>query len=275
MEQNALWKSTVARKLIAITLLIVLLTLSVTVLSKAASDPARYEKTLAALDEKEMTVLKMTGASAAAATAIAAVPGDSTTPVADELAELSSYFVIILTVIVVEKCLVAAIGHVSFAYLIPAACLLAIAGIVLEAGTFKRWALKVGIFGLVICILIPFCMGVSTLIEQTATYEETLEEAQQITEEISENTDDEGNFITKAWDKITGGITGLAKRGEDLFVDFLGSIAVLLATSCIIPVVVLLLAFWAIKMLFGVDVNLPAGLPKKMAGKFHKHGPTE
>lgn len=275
MENEELWKSNVAKKLIAITLLIVLLTLSVTVFSKSASDPARYEKTLTALEDKEMTVLKMTGASAAAATAIAAVPGDATTPVADELAELSSYFVIILTVIVVEKCLTAAIGHVAFTFLIPAACLMAIAGVVMEAGALKRWALKIGVFGLVMCILIPFCMGVSGMIEQTAAYEQTLEEAQQITDEISENTDEEGNFITKAWDKIKGGVSGLADRGEELFVDFLESIAILLATSCVIPLAVLLLAVWAIKLVFGVQVDLPTGLPKKMAGKFHKHRPTD
>ena len=275
MEEQDLRKQEITKKLIAVALLVVFLVLSATVFDSAASDPARYEKTLASLEEKEVTVLEMTGASAAISTAIAAVPGDATTPVAEELADLASCFVLILTVIVVEKFLVAMIGHVAFAYLIPAACALAAVGVVFEASVLKRWAVKLGIFGLVMCLVIPFSMSAADLIEETvgadAGYEQTIEQAQQISEEINENTDEEGNFITKAWDKITGGISGLADRGEEMFVNILESIALMLATSCVIPIAVLLIAFWALKMLFGVQINIPTDIHKRMSAKFRRH----
>lgn len=275
MEEQELQRREILKKVIAVTLLVALLALSATVFDKAASDPARYEQTLASLKEKEATVLKMTGASAAVSTAIAAVPGDATTPVAEELADLASCFVLILTVIVVEKFLVAVIGHVAFAYLIPAACLLAAAGVLLETSTLKRWAIKLGVFGLVMCLVIPFSMGAADIIEKTVDvdYDQTIEQAQQITDEISESTDEEGNFLTKAWDKITGGISGLADRGEELFVDIVESIALMLATSCVIPIGVLLIAFWAIKILFGVQITIPAGLSGKVTGRFRRHRP--
>lgn len=277
METKTITRREIVIKVIAIVLLAALLILSVTVFSKAASDPDRYERTLTALDEKEATVLKMTGASAAVATAIAAVPGDATTPVADELADLASYFVIVLTVIIVEKYLVAVIGHVAFTYLIPAACLLAMAGVLLEMGTVKRWAVKLGVFGLILCLVIPLSMGASNIIEKKAdaTYEATIDEAREITEEITENTDSEGNFITKAWDRITGGVSNLTERGEKLFVDFLESIAVMLATSCVIPIVVLLAAFWAIKALFGLRIDFSADRLKKRFGRSRKDAPTD
>lgn len=273
MKDQDLLRREIAKKLIAVALLAVMLALSVTVLDRAASDPARYERTLASLDEKEATVLKMTGASAAVSTAIAAVPGDATTPVAEELADLASCFVFILTVIVVEKFLVAVIGHVAFAYLIPAACLLAAAGIVLRMRLLKQWAVKLGLFGLIMCLVIPFSMGAADIIEKTVDtdYEQTIEQAQQITEEISESTDEEGNFLTKAWGKITGGISGLADRGEELFVNILESIAMMLATSCIIPIAVLLIAFWAIKMLFGVQITIPTDICGKLFGRFRRN----
>lgn len=260
METETIKRSGIVTKVIAVVLLAALLIVSVAVFSKAAGDPARYVKTLASLDAREKTVLEMTAASAAAATAIAAVPGDATTPVADELADLASYFVVIMTVVIVEKYLVAVIGYAAYAYLIPAGCVLGIVGTLLGKGPWKRWAIKLGVCGLLISLAIPFSMGVSELIEAKAdvTFEATLDEAQQITEEINENTDEEGNFITKAWDKITGGISGLADRGEELFVDFLESIAVLLATSCVIPIAVLLAALWAIKTFFGVSFHMPA-----------------
>ena len=77
--------------------------LSMTVLSKVASDPKNHQKTITELDEKKADVLKLTATSAAAPTAIAAILGDSTTPVANKLADLTSYFLIILTAIFLEN----------------------------------------------------------------------------------------------------------------------------------------------------------------------------
>ena len=80
------------RKAAAVLVLLLVMILSVTVFSKAASDPENHEETIEALDEKKEDVLKLTATSAAAATALAAIPGDATTPVANKMADLSSYF---------------------------------------------------------------------------------------------------------------------------------------------------------------------------------------
>ena len=73
-------------KLALVAAALVIMLFSMAVLSKAASNPENHKKTIAALDEKKADVLKLTAASAAASTAIAAIPGDSTTPVANKLA---------------------------------------------------------------------------------------------------------------------------------------------------------------------------------------------
>lgn len=218
MENEALWKKTTAIKLIAVTLLIVLLTLSVTVGDKYFSNPEHYSQTLSALDDKEEKVLTLTGSCATAATLLAAVPDDATTPVADEIADLASTFAIVLSVIFIEKYSVTLIGHMAFRYLFPLAILLLIAGILSNRFFLKRWAIKLGIFGAIVCFIIPFAMDVSGLIENTADYkiEQTIAEAEEISEEISENTDSEGNFFTKVLEKIKGGITGLMDRANDL-----------------------------------------------------------
>ena len=80
------------RKAAAVLVLLLVMILSVTVFSKAASDPENHAETIEALDEKKEDVLKLTATSAAAATALAAIPGDATTPVANKMADLSSYF---------------------------------------------------------------------------------------------------------------------------------------------------------------------------------------
>ena len=253
--------------LIAAALIVMLL--SIFVISKAAADPANHTQTLEALDEKKTDVLTMTATSAGAATAIAAIPGDATTPVANKLADLTSYFLIILMVIFLEKYLVTLTGYATFNILIPIACVLFIAGIVAARRTLKVWAAKVAVFGVVIFLIIPASMKVSSIIEETheISMENTIQEAEEITEEINESTDSDGNIIEQALDKLAGGVSGLLDKGEQILNQFIESIAVMFVTSCLIPIAVLMFVLWLVKMMFEVQINVPRELPKKIARK--------
>ena len=106
-------------------------------------------------------------------------------------------------------------------------------------------------------MIIPFSMNVSAMIEKTyeSTMEETVKEAQDITNEIEKNTDSEGNIIEKALSKIKDGISGLLEKGEELLNQFIELIAVMLVTSCLIPIFIFLFMIWFIRMLFGVQIN--------------------
>ena len=250
--------------LIAAALIVMLL--SIFVISKAATDPANHTQTL---DEKKADVLTMTATSAGAATAIAAIPGDATTPVANKLADLTSYFLIILMVIFLEKYLVTLTGYAAFNILIPIACALFIAGIVAARRTLKVWAAKVAVFGVVIFLIIPASMKVSSIIEETheISMENAIQEAEEITEEINESTDSDGNIIEQALDKLAGGVSGLLDKGEQILNQFIESIAVMFVTSCLIPIAVLMFVLWLVKMMFEVQINVPRELPKKIARK--------
>ena len=240
------------KKLAWVAVALVIMVLSMTVVSKAASNPENHKKTIEALDEKKADILKLTATSAAASTAIAAIPGDATTPIANKLTDLTSYFLIILVVIFLEKYLVTLTGYATFSILIPAACVLFAAA-----------------FGLVIFMIIPFSMNVSAMIEKTyeSTMEETVKEAQDITNEIEKNTDSEGNIIEKALSKIKDGISGLLEKGEELLNQFIELIAVMLVTSCLIPIFIFLFMIWFIRMLFGIQINVPKGVSKQIAAK--------
>ena len=234
------------KKIAAVLVLFVVLLLSVNVFSKAASDPENHTKTIEALDEKKADVLKLTAASAAASAAIAAIPGDATTPVANKLADLTSYFLIILVVVFLEKYLVTLTGYAAFSILVPAACILLGVGICLNRTFLKMLALKVAAFALVIFMIIPISMNVSAIIEETydSSVEAVMEETEEITNEINESTDSEGNIIDKALSKITDGITGLLEKGEEVLNHFIEMIAVMLVTSCLIPILVVLFMVW-------------------------------
>ena len=98
-------------------------------IAKMASDPARYAKTIAALDEKKKTVMELTAASTASSAAITLIPGDVATPLADKLADISGYFVIVICALYLEKYLLTILGLVAFRFMIPAACVILSVGI--------------------------------------------------------------------------------------------------------------------------------------------------
>ncbi len=275
MEDSGSRKVEIAIKLAAVLVLAALLVLSATAGDDYFSDPTHYPQTLASLENKQAQVLKLTGACATTATLLAAVPDDATTPVADELADLASTFAIVLSVIFIEKYSLTLIGHAAFGCLFPAVCLFGIAGILFKKPFLKRLAIKLGIFGAIICLIIPFAMDVSDLIEKTSEYkiEQTITEAEGISDEINESKDDEGNFFTKAWEKITGGVSGLLDRASDLLKNTLETAAVLLATACIIPIAVLFATAWMIKLLFYMQINIPDDLSKRVAARFRRRGP--
>ena len=97
---------------------------SIFVIAGYAASPEFHAATIASLDEKTGTVLELTAASTAASAAITLLPGDTATPIADKLAELSSYFLIVISAIYLEKYLTTITGYAAFVILIPAACLL-------------------------------------------------------------------------------------------------------------------------------------------------------
>lgn len=261
------------RKIAAAAVLLVILLLSVTVISKAAGDPENHAKTIETLDEKKADVLKLTAASAAASTALAAVPGDATTPVANKLADLTSYFLIILMVLFLEKYLVTLTGYAAFSILIPAACILLAAGICLNRTFLKMLAAKTAAFGLVLFLIIPVSMNVSAVIEETyeSSVEATVREAQEITDDINESTDSEGNVVEKALSKLKDGVSGLLEKGEDLLNYFIETIAVMLVTSCLIPIVVLFFMVWFVRILFGIQIDLSKTMPKRITSNSSGH----
>lgn len=88
------------------------------------------------LDDKKTTTLELTAAATAASAAITLIPGDAGTPIADKLADLSSYFLIVVCAIYLEKYLVTITGLAAFKLLIPIGCIL----LSLCFGFKKIWA---------------------------------------------------------------------------------------------------------------------------------------
>ena len=105
-------------------LLLVVAILSMTVVSKVATSPESYQSTIKSIDEKKAAVMGVTATAAVTSTALAMIPGESTTPIANQIMDLSSYLLIVVCALVLEKSLLTVAGYLAFNFLIPIACLL-------------------------------------------------------------------------------------------------------------------------------------------------------
>lgn len=112
----------IVKKIIIIIVLFSIAVFSNVHIAKQASNPEKYAKTINSIDEKKATVAKITFAADAASIAIAAIPSDTTTPLAEKILDVTSYLVIALCALVLEKTLLTALGWFVFAILIPVVC---------------------------------------------------------------------------------------------------------------------------------------------------------
>ena len=289
------------KKRIAAVVLLLVAILSVTVFGKYASAPENLQKTIASLDEKKQTVMELTAASTVTSALITLLPGDTATPIAEKMADVSGYLLVVLCAIYLEKYLVTITGYVAFTYLIPIACGLWILNLVFENATVRKLAAKLAVFGIAIFLVVPASVKISDLIGDTyqAQIEATIEDARN-TQNILENSDpgndtgeaEIGTGTTEAatantqekansesgsvsnifdWAKdayssakdsvanveenVTISTEELVQKVENSLNHFIEAVAVMIITSCVIPMLVLLLFFWMVKIVLDVDLS--------------------
>lgn len=287
--------------IIAVILLLVAI-LSVTVIGKNVSAPENHQKTIASLDEKKQTVMELTAASTVTSALITLLPGDTATPIAEKMADVSGYLLVVLCAIYLEKYLVTITGYVAFTYLIPIACGLWILNLFFANATVRKLAAKLAVFGLAISLVVPASVKISDLIGDTyqAQIEATIEDAKNtqnilensgvvddtnatettgtdaagtvtgnVQEKENNNSDSVSNIFDWAKDAISGAKDSVANVVENVTVStedlvqkvenslnhFIEAVAVMIITSCVIPMLVLLLFFWMVKIVLDVDLS--------------------
>ena len=84
---------------------------------------------------------------------------------------------------------------------------------------------------------------------------------------------DEGGilgFFQGAIDTVTGGISSAVEGAQESLNQFIESLAVMLVTSCLIPLLVLLFYFWMAKILLGVNIDIPTVASTLNPAKVHR-----
>lgn len=245
--------------------LVIVALFSIFVAAKYATSQEFHKKTLESLDEKRETVMELTGASTGVSVAITMIPGDAATPIADKLADLSSAFLLVLCAIYLEKYMVTLTGYATFYILIPAACALLLWDTIRRSDACRYMAKKLIILGLAIVIAIPSSVKVSDLIETTyqESIQETIDTAKETSEAIEKDAEAEGTgkestgLFSDLLNKVQETASGAIDKLEDSLNNFIEALAVLIVTSCVIPILVILFFVWIIKIALNADIRLP------------------
>lgn len=277
-------------RIVMIVLCIVIALVSNIVLSKNYSSPEYTvnKKTITYLDEKKTTALELCAGATALSAAITLIPGDTGTPIAEKLTDLSGYFLIVVSAIYLEKYLLTILGALTFRWLIPAAMIAIALYFGIRRDFFWKLGVKILILGLAVYAVIPVSVHVSQLIYNT--YQESIdttlaetenlisqtEKNAQSSTESDQNSGDEGFFaglVDKAKDTIeqakdTASIA--TEQFKYMLNKFIDGLAVLIVTTCLIPILVMVFFVWIVKMILGTAITQPAamvpGITKKDSG---------
>ncbi|MCR4955877.1 MAG: hypothetical protein K6A30_04260 [Lachnospiraceae bacterium] len=292
------------KKCVIVILLLAISVLSFTKVASYASNPENHKKAIEKLDEKRDVVLKMTAASTGTAVAITLLPGDTATPIAEKMTDLSGYFLVILGALFLEKYMLTLSGLAAFKVLVPMACVLLGIRLFSDNSVWTKLAIKVLGLAAAILLLVPTSVAMMNVIEDT--YDVAVTEVDDVSEEvleedIKEDTKEEAkeevkedahwydsvlNFAEKVKDKANDmkdkvedtvsaiDIKKITSSAEEALNRFIEGIAVMIVTSCVVPVLVLVFYVWLIKTFLSVDIHVE-GLQKLRIAKKKEDGKLE
>ena len=263
------------QKILICALIVLLAVTSFFFIANMASSPETHKNTTASIEEKIDTVLKLSAASTASSALISAIPDDTATPIAEKLADFTEYFLFILCVLYSEKYLMAIIGAGTFKVLIPLACAIAIVAVCAESEPMKRLASKIAVFGVCLFIIVPISIRVSDMIYDSyeTRIEDVIVSAEELSDETAEITAEKSESgVSGVLSKLGKTVSGLVNKASELLNDFVEAMAVMIVTSCVIPVLVLLFFVWLIKILTGAEISVPKPPRPGRRKKIHTPG---
>lgn len=265
--------------------LVVLALLSGFVARPHFADTKTWDSTIEVIDQKKGNVLALTASCVALSAGITALPGDTGTPVAEQLAQLSGNLGIVLAVLYLEKYLLTILWSVGLGILIPFALVLfavslGIHGRWSTSAVLRRVATRVLVVAMIGMALVPASVWVSQKVDET--YQVSIEQAEQKatsaaeassskSEKKSEAKTDKNVLeqLTEGASSLLTSVTDSAKSMTDEVVqqvtDLIEGVIVMIVTSCVIPLLVLAAFLWLGHTLLGIDISGPTNY---LTGRF-------
>ena len=258
-EERDLEERPLKSKVINAGVLVVAALISLLLLANIASSPSTYSGMYETLDEKKLNVMGLAATTTAASAAISVLPDDTGSAIANKLADFASYF------------LLTTFGFLAFGILIPMACVLFAIAVFLRRGTLtkvnlQRLGTKLTAFGLALALVVPASVWLTDNIDKTfdesiaASNAAAQQATQELEESVQEDTQEDKGLLEGIADAMQDGFTAITQGVQDAL-DNLGqqlnnmidTVAVMVVTSCLIPLIVLMVFLQVVKIITGLD----------------------
>ena len=226
------------------------------------------------VENSSNTVMRFSAATLATSVAISALPDDFATPLAESLADMNIYFVAILVVLFLEKILIQYGIKIAFAIVIPLACLAGALAIGIKKGVLKNLALRLCILGLAVAFVVPCSTHVTNIVaaDLTAYVDNTIEETTEGADKLNEAM--EGGAEEKTmFEKLSDLFQTAIHDVSDLMMHFqnnirrcMNSIAILILTNCLMPLLTFFILKWILKETFQIVIPMMPARRHRDAG---------
>ena len=270
-----------AKTLVKVLLAVFFILLSIFVLAYEVPKCKFVQETVESLEKSRNQIMDFSGATITTSLAITALPDDFGTPLADTLADMNTYFVFVFAVIFVEKLLMIEGIRLAFVYVVPAALVLYILGLLSTKDRIKEFGIKLFIFGMAVVLVIPISTHFTKKIcaDYLVYVDETINEANDGAEKVNEimsTEEDEATIFDKlsnAFKTAIDGMSDLLAYFENVLKKFANSIAIMIVTTFILPLFVLMIFRWLLNELFTLNLAVPQA--KVMLPGKHKEEKAE
>lgn len=253
------------------------------------TNPDTYTLITNILDEKKSNVTGLLAASTSTSTLITLIPGDVGTPIADQLAQLSSLFLLILSFLYMEKYLLTLIGAL-LAWGIAISSILVLVSIWLPKDDINQKlhyiSQKLVIFVTVLFLVIPISTTVTHMVD--LTYESSIQETvntavdSQTQEEVTQETDESKSWWENVADTLTSAVTSVSESAQQTYEwaqsalnNFVEATAVMIVTSCVIPLLTLVIVVWMAKTILENSTGKSIPVSTKQIPVVNKYLPKE
>ena len=227
--------------------------------AKLLEETEVYTNTVEVLDEKKGNVMGMTAALVGTSTLITGLPDDMGTPVAEQLMDMTDWLLLVLCVVFLVKYGLTMLWGLACKVLIPLACILFLADLLGQKQALRQVWMKLAVLSMVFLAAIPLGVKSAEMIEKT--YETSItamaENGDELAQMMEAETEEKENWLQTIFGKVKDSAEAKLEKAKEVLVRYTEQTAVMLVTSCLIPVAVLLFLFWVSKMVIGLDVALP------------------
>ena len=228
-------------------------------------DRGFIKDSIKSVEESSNTVMKFSAATLSTSLAISALPDDFATPLADSLADMNIYFIAILVMLHFEQLLIRYGVKLAFAIAIPVACGIGILAILLKKELLKGIAARVAVLGLAVALVVPCSTHITNYVaaDLTAYVENTIADTEDGADKLNEAMDggtEEQTIFEKLSDLFQTAIndmSNLMTHFQNTIRKCMNSIAILILTNCLMPIVNFFILKWILKETFHIALPMP------------------